>query len=237
MKTETPPAWAKSVHQRTLGAAIRQVHEHCVAQAGKAVNISLTLRNWVIGYYIREYEQDGADTAQYGQDLLSRLSRRRGEEGSVGYHPRELRRCREFYIAYPQIRGTLSPGFDDLLPRKIRDSLPPESEGQRPARIRGAPSPGLQVPPERLVTSLSFSHEHMGQLNTYVSSYKRDMMTAGDNPPIGILLCTRKDQALVEYALADMDNRLFVSKYQLELPSREVIQRFIEAQLKGVGDA
>ncbi len=61
-------------------------------------------------------------------------------------------------------------------------------------------------------------------------------MTAGDNPPVGILLCTRKDHALVEYALADLDNRLFVSKYQLELPSRKEIQRFLEAQLKEAVD-
>ena len=78
-----------------------------------------------------------------------------------------------------------------------------------------------------------FSHEHMGQLNTYVSWYKRNMMTTGDNPPVGILLCTRKDHALVEYALAEMDNRLFVSKYQLELPSREEIQRFCRGPAQG----
>lgn len=41
--------------------AIRQVHDELAAQAGRAVNISLTLRNWLIGLYIREYEQNGAD--------------------------------------------------------------------------------------------------------------------------------------------------------------------------------
>jgi hypothetical protein len=81
-----------------------------------------------------------------------------------------------------------------------------------------------------------FSHEHIGQLNTYVSWYKRNVMTTGDNPPVGLLLCTRKDHTLVEYALADMDNRLFVSKYQMELPGREEIQRFLEAQITEVGD-
>ncbi len=63
-----------------------------------------------------------------------------------------------------------------------------------------------------------FTHEHIGQLNTYVSWYRKNMMNDGDNLPVGILLCTQKDHALVEYALAGMDNRLFVSKYQLELP-------------------
>ncbi len=57
------------------------------------------------------------------------------------------------------------------------------------------------------------------------------MMTEGDNPPVGILLCTQKDHALVEYALAGIDNGLFVSKYLLGLPKKEEMQRFIEEQL------
>jgi hypothetical protein len=56
--------------------AIRKVHEHCTSQAGKAVNVSLTLRNWVIGYYILEYEQRGADRAFYGERMLENLSDR-----------------------------------------------------------------------------------------------------------------------------------------------------------------
>jgi len=77
----------------------------------------------------------------------------------------------------------------------------------------------------------AFSHESIGQLNTYVSWYRKNMMTEGDNPPVGILLCTQKDHALVEYALAGIDNGLFVSKYLLELPKKEEMQRFIEEQL------
>jgi len=80
-----------------------------------------------------------------------------------------------------------------------------------------------------------FSHENIGQLNTYVSWYKKNMMMAGDNPPVGILLCTQRDRTLVEYALAGMDNGLFVSKYQLELPKKEEMQRFIEEQVRETG--
>ncbi len=80
-----------------------------------------------------------------------------------------------------------------------------------------------------------FSHEHLGQLNTYVSWYKKNQMTQGDNPPVGILLCTQKDHALVEYALAGMGNTLFVSKYQLELPKKEEIQKFLQEQINEVG--
>jgi hypothetical protein len=80
-----------------------------------------------------------------------------------------------------------------------------------------------------------FIHENIGQLNTYVSWYKKNMMSDGDNPPIGILLCTGKNQALVEYALAGMDNDLFVSKYLLELPSKEDMRAFIEHQVEAFG--
>jgi predicted nuclease of restriction endonuclease-like (RecB) superfamily len=82
----------------------------------------------------------------------------------------------------------------------------------------------------------AFTHENLGQLNTYVSWYRKHMMADDDNPPVGILLCTQKDHALVEYALAGMDNKLFVSKYQLELPRKEEIQRFLEAKMREVGD-
>jgi len=79
-----------------------------------------------------------------------------------------------------------------------------------------------------------FNHEHLGQLNTYVNWYKKNVMAESDNPPVGILLCTQKDHALVEYALAGMNNKLFVSKYQLELPKKEEMQRFIEEQMREV---
>jgi predicted nuclease of restriction endonuclease-like (RecB) superfamily len=81
-----------------------------------------------------------------------------------------------------------------------------------------------------------FSHENIGQLNTYVSWYKKYVMLENDNPPIGILLCTRKNHSLVEFALAGMDNQLFVSKYQLELPKREEIEGFLARKLREIRD-
>jgi predicted nuclease of restriction endonuclease-like (RecB) superfamily len=76
----------------------------------------------------------------------------------------------------------------------------------------------------------AFRHEHLGQLNTYVAYYKKHQMTAGDQSPIGILLCTRKNDALVEFALGDLSNKVFVSRYAVELPKKEEMERFI-AQL------
>ena len=75
-----------------------------------------------------------------------------------------------------------------------------------------------------------FRHEHLGQLNTYVTWYRKHMMSVGDNPPVGLLLYTGKDHALVEYATASMDNQLFVSKYAVELPSKEDLEKFLHAK-------
>ena len=80
-----------------------------------------------------------------------------------------------------------------------------------------------------------FRHEHIGQLNTYVTWYRKHMMAAGDNPPVGLLLCTQKDHALVEYALAAVDNHLFVSKYQVELPSKDELRHFLEEKRRELG--
>ncbi len=72
-----------------------------------------------------------------------------------------------------------------------------------------------------------FTHEHIGQLNTYVSWYADNEMSEGDNPPVGVLLCTEKDHTVVKYALAGMSNQLFVSKYQVALPTEAEIQRVL----------
>ena len=63
--------------------AIRQVDGNLVAQAGRAVNISLTLRNWLIGAYIAEYELCGADRASYGENLLTELAKHLTDQKEV----------------------------------------------------------------------------------------------------------------------------------------------------------
>lgn len=77
-----------------------------------------------------------------------------------------------------------------------------------------------------------FSYENFGQLNAYVSHYRENEMRPGDNPPIGILLCTRKGKTMVEYALAGMDNNLFVSTYMLQLPDKKTLEDFLLKQLE-----
>jgi predicted nuclease of restriction endonuclease-like (RecB) superfamily len=367
-KTQLPDP---SYSFQNLVKAIGQAHAELGAQASRAVNASLTLRNWLIGFQIEEYERRGVDRQQYGDKLLDRLAESLETAGVSRCDRRELYRYRQFYLTYPQIVETLSPQLvktlrlqapvsdkraapsplvvvsaDDLLTKlsfshivellqcadatqrafyerecmrghwsvrelkrqmaslyyeraglsrdkgilaaaaheaaeiapptlAVRDPYIFEFLGLKPQEVMGESHLENQLldklqeflielghgfcfeaRQKRILIGDShnfvdlvfyhrilkchvlvelkigaFSHEDIGQLNTYVSWYRKNMMTEGDNPPVGILLCTRKDRALVEYALAGIDNSLFVSKYMLELPSEEDMQRFIEEQL------
>ena len=77
--------------------------------------------------------------------------------------------------------------------------------------------------------------EFLGQLNVYVAYYKKHEMTPGDQSPVGILLCTRKNEALVEFALGDLSNQLFVSRYAVEMPKKQDMERFLKKVGKEVG--
>ena len=329
---------------------IGKIHENLFTQAAKAVNVSLTIRNWLIGFYIHEYELDGRDRAAYGEYLFKKLAKRLHELGIKRVYERELRRYRQFYLTYGQIRESLPPEFgisgimlieklsfthivelmqiEDSLKRafyeiecirgswsarelkrqiaslyyersglskdkeKLSKSVQSKAERISPAQIIRDPYifEFLGIKPKEIMSESeledslldkleefllemghgfcfearqkriligdeyffvdlvfyhrilkchvllelkvdNFSHEYIGQLNTYVNWFRKNEMTENDNPPIGILLCTQKTQALVEYATAGMDNSLFVSKYQLELPKEDEIRRFLEQQI------
>ena len=77
-----------------------------------------------------------------------------------------------------------------------------------------------------------FNHHNIGQLNTYVNYFKANVMQSDDNPTVGILLVTNKNTTLVEFATTGMDNKLFVSKYLLVLPKKEILEAFITNELK-----
>ncbi|WP_114782476.1 PDDEXK nuclease domain-containing protein [Botryobacter ruber] len=79
-----------------------------------------------------------------------------------------------------------------------------------------------------------FNHANAGQLNTYLNYYKKEVKQENDNDPIGILLVTNKNEALVEYATAGMDQNLFVSKYLLQLPSTDKLVQFIKTELEAI---
>jgi predicted nuclease of restriction endonuclease-like (RecB) superfamily len=377
----------------SLVSTIEQTHQHFQQQAVKAVNISLTVRNWLSGYYIVEFEQKGEDRAAYGTRLVDSLA----ESINVkGLGSRYLKLFRQFYFAYSELGGTINQivdlpkktiyqivqsstaqlqkiddvefaisqlptdefkngsdvsktesYFHQVLERisfthlteliKIEDktkrtfyellilkTTPSVKELKRQINTLAYERVGLssnleiavkqlnsKIEPEKSSDAIksiytfdflglksdslieekdlesallnhlqefiqelgngfcfehrqkrilidddyffadlvfyhrilkchviielkidAFKHEYLSQLNTYVAYYNAEVKLSDDNPAIGILLCTEKGKKLVEYATAGMDNQLFVSKYLLELPKKEVLEAFIQKEME-----
>ncbi len=380
---ETPILYGEDVHRlqslsfEQLSQQIVVIDNQARVVAVKSINQISTLRNWLIGAYIVEYEQHGRDRAQYGEELINRLSKRlkdRRLDATL------LKISRKFYLTYPSVKelveksATLSHLLTKLQARTIEVEEITSENTPKSATL----SHQFCTPPEKLVSLLSFSHirellklddemvryfyetecikatwsvrelrrqissnlhiriglssdkmkammmanknadiescdlqirdpfsfeflglrakdvvsesdlenalilhlqefllelgkgfcfearqkriiiddeyyyadlvfynrllhcnvivelkndefrhEYIGQLNAYVNYFAENEMQSGDNPPIGILLCTHKGKKMVEYALGTLDNNLFVSTYQLQLPDRKVLEDFI----------
>ncbi len=369
-----------------LVLAIQQADQALATQAARAVNISLTLRNWFIGWRIAEFELGGADRARYGDKLLPELAKELRTQGVSNSGRRQLYNYLAFYRAYPQMvrtpsallavraaglalpqqpkervptlstlfdagSATLAPDPELLITRLSYSHLEPlvelndatqrvfyevealrgrwsvrelkrqiatqyyqrsglsthpqtlAQQTQDQADARAAPSSAIQfirdpyvfeflgLKPEEAVSegqledalldklqafllelghgfcfearqkrlliggehffvdlvfyhrvlkchvlielkNDAFQHQHLGQLNAYVSYYQQHELSAGDQPPIGILLCTAKNHELVEFALAGMANQLFVSRYQVQLPDKAQMAAFLQRAVR-----
>lgn len=366
--------WSKTLHSfNDLASIVQTTHDAAQSSVVKAINRMQTMRNWLIGYYIVEFEQNGKDRAEYGTQLLKKLEERVDRKGLT---TTLFKWARKFYRLYPQMMENLpipicatvmhqlqpienkedtigasmthqfvTPGktiishlsfthlreimtLDDPLARyfyeqecikctwSVRElrrqistnlyvragiSTNPEKLLSLPS-VQGHDSTELQIRQpftfeflglkaqevvdehdleDALISHLQefilelgkgfclearqkriiiddeyyypdlvfynrilhcgviielkneeFSYENFGQLNAYVSHYRENEMPPGDNPPIGILLCTRKGKKMVEYALAGMDNQLFVSTYMLQLPDKKTLEEFLLKQLE-----
>ncbi len=344
---------------------IAEAHLFFQTQVVKQVNTALSLRNWLLGYYLVEYEQRGADRAEYGSHLYKRICQKLKEIGITSIRERYLYICKDFYLAYPEILRTLSAKSDYslVLPKLStvvlnRDPLAPEVEvlisrltfshfiellkadsalkrafyeieclknnwsvrdlqramnsllfertglsQDKKAVLAAHAGATLPLPaqlirdpyilefldlPEnsqfseaQLETSIidkiqvflieagrgfcfearqkritfdnthykidlvfyhrilkchvlidlkigEFSHADAGQMNVYLNYFREEEMSDGDNPPIGIILCSHKNEALVKYATGNVPQQMFVSKYLVNLPKEEEIRKLIE---------
>ncbi|MCC5845847.1 MAG: hypothetical protein JJU05_16490 [Verrucomicrobia bacterium] len=132
--------------------SIQAAHQELTAQAGRAVNISLTLRNWLIGQYIEEYERNGVDRAEYGEKWMDKLAEQLDRQGVSRCDRRELYRYRQFYLTYPQIVQALPAQFQQLHIKGIPDCGVADST-MRQAEISPSPVDG-----KTLISKLSFTH-------------------------------------------------------------------------------
>ena len=134
----------------SLVTAIERTHSALAEQASKAVNLSLTLRNWFIGYYIAEFELQGADRASYGDKLLAELSRALRDQSVSNTGRRQLYGYLAFYRTYPQIVRAPSA----LSAHVVSPVLLEEKVRTLSAQFPDAPT----LDAEKLIHRLSYSH-------------------------------------------------------------------------------
>ena len=146
----------------------RRTHDETRRSAARAVDMYLVTRNWLFGWYLVEYEQRGADRAQYGDRLLAKVSRRLQEAGVKGCSATRLKLYRQFYQQHTGIKGigpTLSDQFASSSLQghsptnlrklrefhhacpEIRQTPSVESVVALPAGIRQTPSVASASPP------------------------------------------------------------------------------------------
>ena len=103
---------------------------HCLLQQNvqKAINLNLTVRNWLIGCYIVEFEQNGEDRAKYGTRLLEEMAKSVKIKGIKGLNSRALRNCRLFYVSYPQIWRSVTAKFQQV----VFETIKPDSSKSLP---------------------------------------------------------------------------------------------------------
>ena len=78
------------------------------------------------------------------------------------------------------------------------------------------------------------THQDLGQMQMYVHYYERELMNEGDNPPIGIVLCADKSDAVVRYTLPEDETQVFASKYKLYLPSEEELLKELKKEYQAM---
>lgn len=313
-------------------------------QASVAVNAAMVQTYWNIGKHIVEYEQGGNEKAEYGSEVLRRLSSDLSAAYGKGFSRSNIFYMRKLYLTYSKVQ-TVSEllswshyiellKIDDPLERSFYEKeaqaehwgvrelkrqmksmlfhrlafstdrnevLKLAQQGQiieRPEDVLKDPYvfefTGLPQLPvykegdleEALVNNLSMfflelgkgftyvgrqqkmviggrtyavdlvfyhrilkcfvlidlksgevQHEDIGQMNFYLNYYREEMNTEGDTEPIGIVMGAYQDKLVMHYALQNITNQVFVSRYQLYLPDRKQLeaefQRFLSESEPG----
>lgn len=210
---------------------LREAHTAMQVRAGSAVNQSHTLRNWLFGYYIVEFEQHGQDYAEYGARLLYRIAAELKKSGLKGISYTNLTLFRKFYLFYPQI-GSLVRSFLDF-----------DTGEKSTIQILQAPPEEFEntpmLPVETLLSKFTFTHfvelikveDPVNRFFYEIECIKGNWTYRQLQRQIGrIILCTGKNASVVKYATGSLDNQILVSKYMLQLPDERTLLRFLDKE-------
>ena len=154
--------WSQNTHSfDELTKIIRDTHDAAQTTAVKAINRMQTMRNWLYGYYIIEFEQHGKDRAEYGTQLLKRLEERVNRKGLT---ETLFKNSRKFYRLYPQmvenIIGVISPTVSDKLLESKDASGLCDAQMTENEHVEKSPtvSDGFRTTGQMIISRLSFSH-------------------------------------------------------------------------------
>lgn len=145
---------------KALITIIEQTHEHFQQQAIKAVNVSLTMRNWLIGYYIAEFELSGEDRAKYGENLFTELADK--FKHIKGIDRRALYRFKDFFKLYPHLQTEivanlqLSAEYKSI--GKVGMATPQLISNSKVGSATPQLENNLSVPAVKILNYLSYSH-------------------------------------------------------------------------------
>ena len=131
-----PAITSRGVRYSRLVDVIAAMSDRMAGRVAALVNQALLFRNWLVGAYLVEFEQNGADRAKYGGRLLATLANDLAARKVAGFSISALERCRRFYVAAPQL-GTVIPStllteLSDLLPTGIPSTVLFQSYCRRP---------------------------------------------------------------------------------------------------------
>jgi hypothetical protein len=184
--------------------------------AVRYVNTALVATYWLIGRRIVEYEQKGKERSEYGEALLKRLSDDLTIQFGKGWGEPQLRAIRQFYLIYGDIekRYTLCSESKKPIEPNIRHTLCSEL-----IPLKLLPEKCQTMPMESFNMLFPLSWSHYRLLMRIDESFKREFYEAE---------CIRGNWSVVEYALGGMSNKIFASKYKLQLPDPEILKAEIE---------
>lgn len=144
-----------------LAGQVITTHHTLVNKTQKTINQYFTIRNWLVGYYIVEYEQNSEDRAAYGEKIIPTLAKKISQQSIKGFSKTNLLLFRQFYKTYPQFETyireqvLLLPQLKGILPpTSIYQAVPDKSK----TPIYQAVPDKLQIPANKALEQLSFTH-------------------------------------------------------------------------------
>ncbi len=157
------------MNYRALLNAIQSAHQEMKGRAVTAVNQALVLRNWLIGRFIVEFQQNGSDRAKYGMQLLERLSQDLTAQRLRGFSLSSLERLRSLYLIYPQLKDSISSS--PIM--KFRLTLPSEHLSNSVITNDGIQTVQSKITPLASEMLLRFSWTHFQELVRIDNPVKR----------------------------------------------------------------